>query len=65
MKQEFAGLALLDNTYDQQFELAVGGLIAFIEYQRHHTFICLIHSEVPTELRGQGVGSVLVEKFCS
>ncbi|TGE03782.1 GNAT family N-acetyltransferase [Hymenobacter fodinae] len=62
MKQEYAGLALHDNTYDQQFELVVSGLTAFLEYQLHHEFLTLIHTEVPVIMQNQGVGSALVEK---
>ena len=62
MNPQYRALPLTDNFYDQQFELAVDGGTALVQYQLHHQYLSLIHTEVPTELQGQGVGSALVEK---
>jgi len=62
MNSELQTIPLVDNTYDQQFELAVAGATALVQYQLHHQYLSLIHTEVPIALQGQGVGSALVEK---
>ncbi|UOQ68968.1 GNAT family N-acetyltransferase [Hymenobacter volaticus] len=62
MNPSYQALPLTDNAYDQQFELAVAGVTALLQYQLHHHYLSLIHTEVPTDLQGQGVGSALVEK---
>jgi predicted GNAT family acetyltransferase len=50
-----------DNPAAGRFEMASGGAIAFIEYERTgHGRIALLHTEVPEALSGQGVGSKLV-----
>lgn len=46
----------------QQFTLEVDGKIAKIDYTKLNDKLYLNHSEVPYELRGKGVGKVLVEK---
>lgn len=43
-----------------RFELHRDGHIAFIDYRLHSGVVDLIHTEVPDELRGGGVGSELV-----
>ena len=62
MNPQYQALPLVDNTYDQQFELTVDGATALVQYQLHHQYLSLVHTEVPTALQGQGVGSALVEK---
>jgi predicted GNAT family acetyltransferase len=62
MNPNYQALPLIDNTYDQQFELEVGDATALVQYQLHHQYLTLIHTEVPTALQDQGVGSALVEK---
>lgn len=50
-----------DNRGHNRFELeAGGGQVAVIAYQRQGETIVLIHTVVPEELSGQGVGSRLV-----
>ncbi len=48
-----------DNEDRSRFELDVGGAIAFITYRKSPGAITLVHTEVPPELGGQGVGSKL------
>ena len=49
-----------DNRERDQFEMRVGGALARIVYRRENGRIALVHTEVPDELSGQGVGSRLV-----
>jgi predicted GNAT family acetyltransferase len=43
-----------------RFESVVDGHTAFIDFRRDGDTIVLIHTEVPDELEGHGVGSALV-----
>ena len=50
-----------DNPALGRFEVASGGAVAFVEYDRAGGGrIALLHTEVPEALSGQGVGSKLV-----
>ena len=51
---------IVDNTALHRFELHLDGEIAFVLYSREHNSIRLIHTEVPNQMRGKGVGSSLV-----
>jgi predicted GNAT family acetyltransferase len=62
MNPNYQALPLIDNTYDQQFELEIGDAMALVQYQLHQHYLTLVHTEVPPALQGQGVGSALVEK---
>jgi predicted GNAT family acetyltransferase len=46
----------------QQFRLKMGGQFALVDYVIREGRWYLLHSEVPYELRGQGVGKLLVEQ---
>ena len=48
-----------DNEERNRFELDVGGNIAFVAYRKSPGAITLVHTEVPPELGGQGIGSKL------
>ena len=48
-----------DNPALHRFELEVGGVVAFSEYHRANGVVTFIHTEVPEELGGKGVGSAL------
>jgi predicted GNAT family acetyltransferase len=48
-----------DNDASNQFELDVGGTTAFVVYRKSPGAITLVHTEVPPELGGQGIGSKL------
>ncbi|MBR0694564.1 N-acetyltransferase [Bradyrhizobium lablabi] len=54
---------MIDNFRDNQalsrFELDVGGKVAFVVYRKSPGAITLVHTEVPPELGGQGIGSKL------
>ncbi len=50
-----------DNPAASRFEMASGGAVAFVEYDRvGGGRIALLHTEVPEALSGQGVSSKLV-----
>jgi predicted GNAT family acetyltransferase len=56
---------VMDNRAASRFELAQGGALAHLDYRREavgdgdRVRVVLVHTEVPAELSGQGVGSAL------
>ena len=48
-----------DNESENRFELDVNGAIAFVVYRKSPGAITLVHTEVPPELGGKGIGSKL------
>lgn len=48
-----------DNAARSRYELDVDGHIAFVDYRLQPDKILLMHTEVPSELGGRGVGSKL------
>ncbi|WP_369810048.1 N-acetyltransferase [Bradyrhizobium sediminis] len=48
-----------DNEGRQRFEFDVAGHIAFVTYRKSPGAITLVHTEVPPELGGRGIGSKL------
>jgi len=51
---------VLDNATQHRFELVVNGHTAAAYYELDGDIITFVHTEVPAELGGQGVGSRLV-----
>jgi predicted GNAT family acetyltransferase len=51
---------VVDNPARQRLELSVDGWTAFLAYERTHDVFTLVHTEVPTALRGRHFGEVLV-----
>lgn len=49
-----------DNTERRRFELDLDGHTAFSNYKRADGVLTIMHTEVPKELGGRGVGSALV-----
>jgi uncharacterized protein len=49
-----------DNTERQRFELDADGHVAFSNYKRSAGLLTILHTEVPKELEGRGIGSTLV-----
>lgn len=49
-----------DNTERHRFELDADGHIAFSNYKRDGATITILHTEVPKQLNGKGIGSALV-----
>jgi predicted GNAT family acetyltransferase len=56
-----AELTLTDNKEDQQFELTVDELTARVEYTLMGNRIIFTHTEVPKELEGKGIGSMIIK----
>ena len=50
-----------DNTAKSRYELDVDGHVAFVDYRLAPGKIVLLHTEVPRELGGRGIGSILAE----
>jgi len=55
-------LNLVHDKENQRFTLDINGEIAKVEYELKNGKMYLVHSEVPYNLRGKGIGKVLVEK---
>ena len=49
-----------DNQAESRFEFRVGDLLAELKYHRNGNRFVLLHTEVPTELEGRGIGGRLV-----
>ncbi|HUL88755.1 MAG TPA: GNAT family N-acetyltransferase [Pseudolabrys sp.] len=49
-----------DDTARQRFELDADGHIAFSNYKRAGNVLTILHTEVPKELEGRGIGSALI-----
>ena len=49
-----------DNTELHRFELDTDGHIAFSNYRRSGNVLTVLHTEVPKQLEGRGIGSALV-----
>ena len=49
-----------DNTERNRFELDLEGHTAFSNYKRADGVLTILHTEVPKELNGRGIGSALV-----
>jgi predicted GNAT family acetyltransferase len=59
------GIAMADQVHDNaaksRYELDVDGHVAFVDYRLRPDRILLVHTEVPSELGGRGVGSKLAK----
>jgi len=53
--------SVFDNRAQQRFELAVGDAVAAAYYRVEDDRVVLVHTEVPQELSGRGIGSRLAE----
>jgi uncharacterized protein len=53
--------SVTDNPGRSRFELSEDGATAFLLYERTNDTLTLIHTEVPTALRGRHIGEALVE----
>ena len=51
---------ITDNQAGSRFELRAGGHLAELMYRRNGNRLVLIHTEVPVELEGHGIGGRLV-----
>jgi len=55
-------MKLINNMERSAFELLVDKQVAFISYRKSGDVVSLMHTEVPKELEGQGIASVMVQK---
>ncbi len=55
-----AGSDVVDRTGEGRFVLDIDGKVAELVYRVDGTNLVLIHTEVPSELEGRGLGGVLV-----
>ncbi len=53
---------LVKDTAARQYQLAIDGHTAFIDYKQQGKKVYLIHTEVPAELGGRGIAATLVNK---
>jgi predicted GNAT family acetyltransferase len=53
-------MEITNNEAARRFETTVDGHLAELVYRRHGDRLVLVHTEVPDELEGQGVGGALV-----
>lgn len=50
-----------NNKSKNRFELEIDDHLAFVDYEMSPGSIALVHTEVPKELGGRGVGSILAK----
>jgi uncharacterized protein len=50
-----------DNQAESRFEFRTGDLLAELTYHRNGKRLALIHTEVPAQLEGHGIGGLLVK----
>lgn len=55
-------LPIIHDRENNRFTLDINGELAKVEYQLRNDKMYLTHSEVPYNVRGKGIGKVLVEK---
>jgi uncharacterized protein len=61
MKGNMMANEIRDNPVRNRYELDVDGHIAFVDYRLAPDKITLLHTEVPRELGGRGIGSILAK----
>jgi predicted GNAT family acetyltransferase len=54
-------LNIADAPERSRFEVTVEGHTAFLQYRKHDDRLVLVHTEVPKELGGRGIGGHLVD----
>jgi predicted GNAT family acetyltransferase len=55
-----SSIHVVNNFKKFRFEVVSGALISKLEYRLGRYKIALVHTEVPEELQGQGIGSALI-----
>ena len=58
----YEDIEIANNEADHNFEFVVEGHRSFIDYKIKDGKIYLVHTEVPEELEGRGIASVMVSK---
>ena len=59
-KRESENPRVVDNAPKQRFEVTVNDKVATLAYERAGDRLVLIHTEVPPNLEGHGIGHLLV-----
>jgi predicted GNAT family acetyltransferase len=54
-------LEIENNRTRNRFEAEVAGSVAFVEYALEDNILTLVHTEVPADLEGQGLGGKIVK----
>ena len=54
-------LKVIDNKEKERFEIDLDGKTALIDYSEQNGVVAMMHTEVPPEFEGKGVGSKLVK----
>jgi predicted GNAT family acetyltransferase len=52
---------VVNNLAKQRFDADVDGFVALVEYNLHDRILTLVHTEVPPELGGRGLGGTIVK----
>ena len=52
-------MAVVKNEAEHRFELNVDGKVGFLNYRKRPGEIVLVHTEVPHEMEGHGIGGKL------
>lgn len=52
---------VVNNPEKYRFEVISGSMVSKLDYRLGRDRIALVHTEVPDELQGQGIGSALVK----
>lgn len=61
MSDEKAPMQVVNNPADGRFEVRADGYLAVLEYETAPGVIIFLHTGVPDELEGRGVGSRLAQ----
>ncbi|MGD0150944.1 MAG: GNAT family N-acetyltransferase [Xanthobacteraceae bacterium] len=59
-RRYIGGMPVRDNTALSRFELDAGGVTAFVNYRIDGGVITFLHTETPSQARGQGIASQLI-----
>jgi uncharacterized protein len=59
MGGESGSVAILNNSVQHRFEAMIEGKLAFLDYRVAPPVLTLLHTEVPTALRGHSIGGKL------
>ena len=56
-----ADLDVIDHPETSRFEAVVDGQVAYLKYERRPDAFVLVHTEVPSSLRGRGIANRLAQ----
>lgn len=61
MATDFDNITIHDNAAEQRYEVQIGDATAVLVYERDGQQIALVHTDVPNELEGHGIGGKLAK----